>query len=72
LKFLALKKAGFPPVKNTSQTFFAFFFAHENIKKRASKVAHNRPQTFFHNYSPELIFQIMNMSQNSSASLSVG
>ena len=23
------------------------FFAHENIKKRASKVAHNRPQTFF-------------------------
>ena len=23
------------------------FFAHENIKKRASKVAHNRPETFF-------------------------
>jgi hypothetical protein len=26
------------------------FLAHENIKKRASKVAHNRPQTFFSQY----------------------
>ena len=71
LKFLALKKTGFSPVKNTSQDFFDFllplfyatfqcghynifkkilnlFFAHENIRKRASKVAHNRSQTFFH------------------------
>jgi hypothetical protein len=52
------------------------FFAHENIKKRASKVAHNRPQLFFHKdlaaqTSPELIFHIINMSQNSSVSLSV-
>ena len=28
------------------------FLAHENIKKRASKVAHNRPQTFFSQYCP--------------------
>ena len=39
-------------------------FAHENLKKQASKVAHNRPQTFFHSTgpaaqtSPELIFHI--------------
>ena len=53
------------------------FFARENLKKRASKVAHNRPQTFFSQYcqaaqtSPELIFHIINMSQDSSVSLSV-
>ena len=53
------------------------FFAHENIKKRASKFAHNRPQTFFSQYcpaaqtSPELIFHIINMSQDPSISLSV-
>ena len=47
------------------------FFAHENIKKWASKVAHNRPQTLFSQYcpalqtSPELIFHIVNMSQDS-------
>ena len=53
------------------------FFAHENIKKRASKVAHNRPQTFFSQYclaaqtSQELIFHIIDISQDSSVSLSV-
>ena len=53
------------------------FFAHENIKKTPSKVAHNRPQTFFYSTglaaqtSPELIFHIINMSQDSSVSLSV-
>ena len=53
------------------------FFAHENIKKQASKFAHNRPQTFFSQYfpaaqtNPELIFHIINMSQDSSVSLSV-
>ena len=50
---------------------------YENIKNRASKVAHKRPQTFFHSIgpaaqtSPELIFHIMNTSQDSSVSLSV-
>ena len=45
-------------------------------KKTASKVAHNRPQTFFSQYclaaqtSPELIFHIINTSQDSSVSLS--
>ena len=58
--------------------FSNLFFAHENIKKRALKVAHNRPQTFFfHKYgpatqtSPELIFHIINVYQDSSVSLSV-
>ena len=60
-----------------STMFLNLFFAHENIKKRASKAAHNRPQTFFSQYcpaaqtSPELIFHIINMSQDSSVSLSV-
>ena len=48
--------------------------AHENIKKRASKVALNRPQIFFHKYGPaaqNLFFHIMNMSQDSSVSLPV-
>ena len=46
-------------------------------KKQASKVAHNRPQTFFYKYgpaaqtSPEFIFHIINMSQDSSVSFSV-
>ena len=50
-------------------------FAH--VKKTPSKVAHNRPQTFFSSTgpaaqtSPELIFHIINMSQDSSVSLSV-
>ena len=53
------------------------FFAHENIKKTPSKVAHNRPQTFFSQYcpaaqtSPESIFHIIYISQDSSVSLSV-
>jgi hypothetical protein len=70
LKFLALKKTGFSPVKNTSKNVLDFFylysmqlfsaeatifskkilslfFVHENIKKRASKIPHNPPQTFF-------------------------
>ena len=52
-------------------------FAHENIRKPPSKIAHNRPQTFIHNTgaaaqtNPELIFHIINMSQDSSVSLSV-
>ena len=59
------------------QKKFNLFFAHENLKKQASKVAHNRSQTFFHSTSPaaqtspELIFHIINMSQDSSVSLSV-
>ena len=54
-----------------------YFFAHENIKKRALKVVHNRPQTCFHSTGPavqsssELIFHIINMSQDPSVSLSV-
>ena len=28
------------------------FFAHENMKKLCSKVAHNRPQTFFSQVRP--------------------
>ena len=54
-----------------------FNFCPWKHKKRASKVAHNRPQTFFHSTgpaaqtSPELIFHIINMSQDSSVSLSV-
>ena len=53
------------------------FFAHENLKKRASKVAHNRPQTFFLSTgpaaqtSPELIFHIINMSVSLSVVLSI-
>ena len=57
--------------------FFFVFFGHENMKKTPSKVAHNRPQTFFSSTgpaaqtSPELIFHVINMSQDSSVSLSV-
>jgi hypothetical protein len=49
----------------------------QNLKKRASKVAHNRPKPFFHSpaqptaHSPESIFHIINMSQDTSVSLSV-
>ena len=50
------------------------FFPHENIKKRVSKVAHNRPQTFFFTVStgpaaqtsPELIFHIMILNTDTS------
>ena len=54
-----------------------FCFAHENIKKTPSKVAHNRPQTFFSSTgpaaqtSPELIFHIIKMSQQASVLLFV-
>ena len=51
-----------------------YFFAHKNFKKRASKVAYNQPQTFFGptaQTSPELIFHIINISQDPSVSLSV-
>ena len=59
------------------QNFFNLFLYHENIKKQSSKVAHNRPQTFFSSTglaaqtSPELIFHIIYMSQDPSVSLSV-
>ena len=48
------------------QTNLNYFFTHENFKKWASKVAHNRPKPFFSQsspaHSPELIFHIINMS----------
>ena len=51
------------------------FFVHENLKKRSSKITHNRPKPFFSQYSPahspELIFHIKNMSQDSFVSLFV-
>ena len=62
---------------NIFKKLLNLFFARENIKKRGSKVAHNLPQIFFSQYSPaaqtspELIFDITNMSQDSSVSLSV-
>ena len=49
----------------------------KTLKKPPSKVAHNRPQTFFFMYwlaaqtSPELIFHVINMSQDTSVLLSV-
>jgi hypothetical protein len=54
-----------------SKKKFDLFFAHENINKRASIVAHNQPQTFFFTSmyglaaqtSPELIFHVINMSK---------
>ena len=66
----------FPNWKKTN--FFLCNFSlrtHENMKKPASKVAHNRPQTFFSSTgpaaqtSPELIFHIIKMSQDPSVSL---
>ena len=59
------------------QKIFELIFAHKYLKKRASKVAHNLPKPFFHSpaqptaHSPELIFHIINMAQDSSVSLSV-
>ena len=35
--------------------FILFFFAHENLKKPASKVAHNCPQFFFQQCKPAQI-----------------
>ena len=47
----------------------------KTLKKRASKVAHNQPKPFFSQsspvHSPKLIFRIINMSQDTSVSLSV-
>ena len=50
----------------------------KTLKKQASKVAHNRPKPFFYRspaqptaHSPKLIFHIINMSRDSSVSLSV-
>ena len=52
------------------------FFDHEKVKKRASKVAHNRPDPFFFTvqprpHSPELIFHIMKSWDLTSVLLSV-
>ena len=63
LKFLALRKTGFPPVKNTSQ--------------KPQKLLIIGPKLFYHSTgpaaqtSPEFIFHIINMSQDSFISLSV-
>ena len=58
LKFAALKKTGFSPVKNTSQKLIGpnFFFHSTGLAAQTS---------------PELIFHIINMSKDSSVSLSV-
>ena len=47
------------------------FCTHENLKKRATKVADNWPKPFFFHsptqptaHNPELIFHIINMSQS--------
>ena len=56
---------------------FSIFFALENIKNPPSKDAHNRPNNFYFMYwlaaqtSPELIFHVINMSQDASVLLSV-
>ena len=54
---------------------FKYSFDPEKVKKWASKVAHNRPKPFFSKsspaHSPKLIFHIINISQDSSVSLSV-
>ena len=53
------------------------FLTPQKKKKTPSKVAHNRPITFFFMYwpadqtSPELIFHVINMSQDASVLLSV-
>ena len=52
-------------------------FVHENIKKWASELLIVVHKLFFHMYgpaaqtSPELIFHIINMSKDSSVSLSI-
>jgi hypothetical protein len=52
-----------------------FFFDPEKVKKRASKVAHNQPNPFFSqsspDHSPELIFNIMKSWDQTSVLLSV-
>ena len=62
------------------QKKFRFFFDLEKVKKRASKVAHNRPRPFFPTvqprpqptaHSPKLIFHIMKSRDQISVLLSV-
>ena len=59
------------------QKILKLFFVHENFKNGPQKLLIIGPQTFFSQYcpaaktSPELIFHIINMSQDSSVSLSV-
>ena len=59
------------------QKEFMFIFAHERIKKGPQKLLIIAPKPFFHSTglaaqtSPELIFHIIDMSQDSSVSLSV-
>ena len=57
---------------------FKNFFDLEKVKKRASKVAHNRPRPFYSTvqprqtaHSPELIFHIMKSRDQRSVLLSV-
>ena len=89
-----LKKKIFPPQKNFFLPFFyatfqcgrygvfkkklKYFFDPEKVKKRASKVAHNRPRPFYFTvqprptaHSPELIFHIMKSRDQTSVLLSV-
>ena len=58
--------------------FLKYFFDPEKVKKRASKVAHNRPRPFYFTVqprpmaqSPELIFHIMKSRDQTSVLLSV-
>ena len=41
-----------PKIFSPSKMFLTFFFAHENMKKPSSKVAHNQPQFFFQYCQP--------------------
>ena len=58
--------------------FFKSFFDPEKVKKRASKVAHNRPKPLYFTvqprplaHSPELIFHVMKSRDQTSVLLSV-
>ena len=62
-----------------AQKKIKFFFDPKKVKKRASKVAHNRPRPFYFTvqprptaHSPELIFHIMKSWDQTSVLLSVG
>jgi hypothetical protein len=78
LKILALKKTGFSPVKNNSQKIFDFCLPLFNatfqcrlqtlqyLKKNYIDFSQSCPA-----HSPELIFHIINMSQDASVSLSL-
>ena len=100
LKFLALKKTGFSPIKNTFQKFFDFclplcyatfqcgpynilkkiyiiFLPLKILKNGPKKWLIIGPNLFLHwpaqptAQSPELFFHAIDMSQDTSASLSV-